>query len=189
MEKETTYRTKTDNELFIRLQADDRKAYAEIFERFWPLLHRFVWRMLNDRDDATDVVQDVFVVLWERREELDAGGSLKTYLYTVAKNRVLLFIRRSKMAAQYLTHQQQVVHDDTPAADVQLFERELAARIEAELDALPPKAREAFLLSRMEDRSYREIAEQMQITDSTVKQHISKALRILREKLTVFFLL
>ncbi len=183
------YQTRTDAELFALLRGGDRDAYAEIFERFWPLLHRFTWRMLADRDDATDVVQDVFVVLWERRETLDASGSLKTFLYTVAKNRVLRFIRQSKVAAQYLAHQQHVIVDDAPAADAQLFERELAARIEAELDALPPKAREAFLLSRMEDRSYREIAEQMQISDSTVKQHISKALRILRDKLTVLLFL
>src|SRR5690606_34163503 len=167
------YRKCSDQELLALLTQDDGKAYAEIFDRFWPLLQRFSWRMLADQQEATDIVQDVFVVLWEQRRRLEPDRSLRTYLYTVTKNLILIFIRRAKVVSKYLDHQQAFTQANVNPTEEAIYEKELAERIESSLATLPPKARKAFELSRFEQLSYREIATKMDITDSTVKQHIS----------------
>lgn len=177
------YHNHSEQELLQLLKQDDSRAYAEVFDRFWPLLHRFSWRMLGDAQEATDIVQDVFVVLWEQRNRLATGSSLRTYLYTVTKNRILMFIRHAKVAARYLDHQQAIIQAEGAHPDEAIYEKELAERIESCLETLPPKARRAFELSRFDQMSYREIATEMNISDSTVKQHISRALRTIRERL------
>ncbi len=176
----------TDLELLGLLKSGYSRAFDEIYRRYWPVMHRLVSRMLGNGDLANDAVQDVFVSFWERRKALNADISLKHYLYAAARNKVLMHIRSSQIATRYLETLGDILQSGAPAADESLLNMELAARFEAELQHLPPKMREAFELSRMEENSYKEIAEKMGISDNTVKHHISDALKILRKKLSTF---
>jgi len=180
------FRTYTDLALLELLKSGHSRAFDEIYHRYWPVMHRLVCRMLGDGDLANDAIQDVFVSFWERRETLNTDISLKHYLYAAARNKVLMHIRSSQIAARYLETLGNMLQSGTPAADESLLNAELAARFEAELKHLPPKMREAFELSRIGENSYKEIAEKMGISDNTVKHHISDALKILRKKLTQF---
>lgn len=179
----------TDPALLSLLKGGDGRAMTEIYERYWPLLFSAVTRMLDDRDAAYDLVQDVLVSLWERRGELVVHDTLKAYLYAAARKKVLLGIRSSRMRERYEQTFKDVWEEGSPSSEETLIERELHARFEAELESLPEKMREAFSLSRIEQYTYREIAEKMHISDHTVKQHISKALKILRKRMLslIFF--
>lgn len=175
-----------DAVLLELLKGGNDRAFDEIYHRYWPLMHRLVHRMLGDGDLANDAVQEVFISFWERRDTINAGTSLKHYLYGAARNRVLMHIRDAKIASRYLQTLGDLLQEGAPPADEPMLNAELEARFEAELEQLPPKMREAFELSRIANHSYKEIAEKMGISDNTVKHHISDALKILRKKLTTF---
>src|SRR5690606_16843057 len=105
------------------------------------------------------------------------------------RKKVLLNVRSSKVRARYEQTFKDIWAEGTSSLEESLIEKELHARFEAELVRLPAKMREAFELSRIENYSYREIAEKMDISDHTVKQHISKALKILRKRMLSFIFL
>lgn len=179
----------TDAALLELLKNGNHRAMDEIYSRYWPLLFSFVARMLEDKDNAYDLVQDVLVSLWERRTSINIQQTLRTYLYGATRKKVLLSVRSSKVRARYEQTFKDIWAEGTSSFEESLIEKELHERFEAELVRLPAKMREAFELSRIENYSYREIAEKMDISDHTVKQHISKALKILRKRMLSFIFL
>ncbi len=132
-------------------------------------------------DEAEDLVQQVFVKIWEQRERLDIAWSLKAYLYKTVHNAALNRLRAANTRSKYLeTNAAQlenanVTPDDTAS--------ELNERLQKALDLLPPQCRHVFELSRFEELKYREIADQLGISIKTVETQMGKALRILRLQL------
>jgi RNA polymerase sigma-70 factor (ECF subfamily) len=157
----------------------DQAKFELLFREFFPPLLAFSRRILGDEEDAREVVQQVFIKLWEKREGLDLETSLKSYLFTAVHHRSLNVIRDRK----------RFTDSDLPdrATDVdvsqQMEHMELEDRIGEVIAALPEKCREVFELNRFEGLKYGEIAQQLGISVKTVENQMSKALRILREKL------
>lgn len=182
------YRDQNDYELVSLLKKRDDQAFTEIYERYWAVLFNHARRMLQDEEAAKDVVQDVFSTLWNKSEVLELRVSLPAYLYTLVRNRILNIISRDKVKTGYLNSLEQFIDRGETTTDHQIREKQLAERIEAELALLPPKMREIFELSRKHHLSYQEIAEQLNISEHTVKKQISNALKHLRIKLGFSFL-
>lgn len=161
----------------------DKPAFEELFRSFFPGLVLFAQKYLPDQDTAKEIVHNVFINLWEKREKVDAGSSLKSYLFTSVYNRCLNHIRDQKKFDKDETHFMQL--DSTEFADGpdRLEEQELEERIYVALQALPVRCREVFTLNRFEGLKYAEIAEKLGISVKTVEAQMSKALKILREKL------
>ncbi len=138
-----------------------------------------------DEDDAREVVHLVFISLWEKREEIDFSKSVKSYLFTSVHNRSLNVIRdRKKFSSEE-------VPDMAGAWDVsaQIESMELEEKINEALGTLPEKCREIFELNRFDGLKYSEIATQLGISVKTVENQMSKALKILREKLSKYLTL
>lgn len=182
----TDYTIKTDTELIQLLQAGDDRAFSVIYERFWPLLYRHARRFLYDDDEARDVIQEVFLLLWEKSADTGIGVSLSAYLFAAVKNRALNVIARSKVREDYAASFGRYMEQATAGTDHRVRSRELAGLIEAEIEALPPKMREAFLLSREDRFTYREIAEQLNVAENTIRKQVSQAIRKLRAKFNDF---
>ena len=161
----------------------DKPAFEELFRSFFPGLVLFAQKYLPDQDTAKEIVHNVFINLWEKRGNVDAGSSLKSYLFTSVHNRCLNHIRDQKKFDKDETHLQRLDSTDFADGKDRLEEQELEDRMYDALQALPEKCREVFTLSRFEGLKYVEIAEQLGISVKTVEAQISKALRILREKL------
>lgn len=178
-----------DTQLALLLKKGDRTAYTEIYERYKGLLYVHAYRILQDREETKDLVQELFFTLWVKRETLNFSTGLASYLYTAVRNRVFDRMAREKVASAYIESLRNFAPDFEPAADKLLEEKELAASIEKEISALPVKMRKVFLLSRVAQMSHKEIADQLVISDKTVKKQVSNALKILRLKLGVFFFL
>lgn len=178
-----------DTQLALLLKKGDRTAYTEIYERYKGLLYVHAYRILQDREETKDLVQELFFTLWARRETLNFSTGLASYLYTAVRNRVFDRMAREKVASAYVESLRNFAPGFEPAADKLLEEKELAALIEKEISALPVKMRKVFLLSRVAQLSHKEIADQLVISDKTVKKQVSNALKILRLKLGMFFFL
>ena len=177
------FRDHTDAQLIDLLRQGDWKAFGAIYDRYFGLLYIFAQRKLRDEEDARDVLQELFAGLWEKRLTLNLTGELAPYLYTAVRNRILDRISHSQVRERYLHSLQRFADRGEFIADRQLREKELSVMIEREIDALPARMREIFLLSRRDHLSYREIAERLELSEHTVRSHIKHALRILRARL------
>lgn len=179
----SVYSKYADHILLNLLREDDQLAYTEIFERYSRILVNHAYKILGNPDEANDVVQEVFLYIWNKRQELVVTGSLSAYLYKAVKNRTLNHIAHEKVVSRYADSISNFIENHYVVADSNLREKELEAIIEKEIDLLPAKMREVFLLRKVEGLSYDEIALQLNITDKTAKQQVYNSLKILRDKL------
>lgn len=181
----TVYSTLSDLELMALIKGGDQYAFAQIYDRYFPLLLRHAADMLHDKDEAKDAVQDIFQMFWEKAAQLEIHTSLKSFLYVSTRYRVLKQIRRSKVVTHFTDalQEQAEARADTAATDDDLTEKELIQKIEAGLAKLPAKMREVFELSRIDELSHKEISKKLALSDHTVKRQISNALKIMRESL------
>ncbi|HXD77004.1 MAG TPA: RNA polymerase sigma-70 factor [Puia sp.] len=176
------YQSLPDSRLAALLKAGDEVAYTEIFERYKVILYKHAFRVLEDRDDANDVIQDVFLALWQKKDMLAVETSLGAYLYHAVRNRIFDRISHRKVVDKYIRSIRDFMEAGQYTTDEAIRAKELAAIIEAEVAALPRKMREVFELSRNEELSYKEIARRLNISDKTVKQQVYNAVKILRLK-------
>src|SRR5690606_17359719 len=177
-----------DTRLVALLRERAKQAYTEIYVRFWPVLFRHALRMLRDEDEATDVVQDIFAVLWEKAAALKLSGTLASYLYSATRNRVIDRLARHKLEQHYLNSLEDYLRQGIPAADDALIAAELAQRIEQEVAKLPKKMRQIFSMRQQAQHSYREIAESIGTTEGNVKKQLYNAMKLLKSKFNVLFL-
>ncbi|HEY0274152.1 MAG TPA: RNA polymerase sigma-70 factor [Chitinophaga sp.] len=173
----------TDDDLALLLRNGDADAYTEIYHRFKGALYLHAYKKLGDFEAARDLVQELFSAVWSKREQIVPAAGLANYLHGAVRNRVLNFIEHRKIASRYAASFQAFADTYTPGPDAPLREKELSAIIAREIAALPPKMQEVFLLSRNGKMSHREIAELLNISEATVKNHIKAALRTLRSRL------
>lgn len=166
-----------------RIRLSDPAAYRALFDALNADLIRFAWRFTFDEESARDVVQDVFLKVWQVRETLDENRSLRALLYTMVRNRALNH-RRSRREEEHAPDATGVWE---PEGETDLAgETEaglLEKRIKGWIDQLPDRRREAFVLSRYHGMSHEEIASLMGLTPRTVNTHIVLALKDLRSKL------
>jgi len=188
----TDYRQLSDYALLDRFKQGDTLAYEEIYHRYWALLFNHGRRILQDDEDAKDLVQDAFAVLWKEGKTLVIKTSLSAYLYAVVRYKVFDLIDRQKVKNGYLESLEHFIAENNYSSDHLVREKQLEVIIEKEIAALPAKMREIFELSRKANLSYLEIAQKLNISDNTVKKQINNALKILRNKLgaplfTIYF--
>jgi RNA polymerase sigma-70 factor (family 1) len=185
MQQKVAYTKFSDFELSELLKADDRNAFTEIYERYNGLLYIYAYKKLKDKDDAQDIVQEVFVNLWNRRSLFTLNTNLAGYLYKSVLNKVFDLFAHKKITVKYIHSLQDFIDRNDAAADTLIIEKELKTLIEYEISCLPPRMQEIFELSRKGFLSHKEIAEQFGISDQTVTTQIKRALRVLRIKLRI----
>lgn len=176
-----------DSELTERLHSGDDRAFAELYERFFGVLYKHALNRLRDEDQAKDVVQELFEDLWNKKASLLIQSNLSNYLYTAVRNKVLKVIAHQHVVAAYAAKQSVYLQSEEGLTDHRVRERQLAAIIEREVQSLPPKMKAVFELSRKHHYTYKEIAEQMDITEQSVRSHVKNALKILKIKFGLIF--
>lgn len=173
----------SDHELFVRIRKGDERAFTIVYEHYHKLIYVLAYRYLLDEDRAKDVVQYVFVKLWEYRAELNIGVSLKNFLFTMAKNYVLNLIRNDNTALekQYELAQQAPGYEDDLVEKLEKRERMLL--FYQALEKLPVQKREICRMKLRGELSNQEIADRLHLSVHTVKTHYSEALKMLRREL------
>ena len=173
----------TDEQLFARVNQGSEQAFELVYEKYHKLLYVLAYRYLMDKDRAEDAVQNVFVKLWEYRERLDIGISLRNFLFTMTKNHVLNVIRDENTALekQYELAQCASEYDDDLVEKLEKRER-MALFYEA-VDKLPPQKKAICRMKVEEELSTKEIAERMNLSVNTVKTHYAEALKAIRRLL------
>lgn len=180
------YSSLTDDVLVELLNAGDTGAFQAVYNRYWNKLYMASKKRLYDQDAAAEVVQDIFVDLWERRQSLKIE-SLDRYLFTAVKYKVIDQIRSrvNRKETSDLIMEDMASYFDQQA-DNNLAFQDLNSAVERILILMPSKTRDIFKMSRLEHHSVREISSSMNIPERTVEYHITQSLRILREHLKDF---
>lgn len=171
-----------------RIRAGDQTAFEALFTAYYESLLRFAFGYLKDRAVAEEIVQDVFLKLWTHREQWQVHDIVRTYLYTATRNHALNRLRRNVLEHTWTTNLSDPADAATAiphveSADTYTNTTELSAVIRAAIERLPPRCREAFVLSRDHGLAYEQIAQVMGISVKTVQEQIGRALRALRVSL------
>jgi RNA polymerase sigma-70 factor (family 1) len=177
-----------EREWVERIQAGDPDAFAAIFRTYYDRLCGFARRYVDSGDEAEELVEDVFVCIWQQRQTCRGCTSLKSYLYASVRNRALKLLRHEGIAQRTvewaLREQRSLgVAAPPPSVDEEVHAYELARLAQHAIDRLPERSRQAFLLHRQEGLSYSEIALRMGISVKTVENHLIRAVKALREQL------
>jgi len=163
----------------------DLMDYKKLFEEFYTPLCRYAIIFVDDPSIAEEIVQEFFISLWEKYEDLKIHTSLKAYLYSSVRNRCFNYKRYAKSQLRLdncFVELEDEVLDDMGAGDQMDF-MELQSLVETAINELPPKCREIFKLSRHNQLSYAEIADELSVSPKTVENQIGIALKRLREKI------
>ncbi|SHF67406.1 RNA polymerase sigma-70 factor, ECF subfamily [Pedobacter caeni] len=184
-----TYSLLSDLELTVLLKEGDAAAYTIIYNRYFNELYVHAYSRLRDKEEAQDVVHELFATLWNKRAELIFKSSLPAYLYTAVRNKILDVIAHQQVESRYVSSLQHFLQEGYCVTDHQVRERQLAALIDKGISDLPPKMREIFELSRKQAMSHKEIAEQLNLSEQTVRTQVKNALKILRLKLGMMLFL
>lgn len=176
-----------DAALVGRIRQSDSVAFQILFDHYWRRLYTTAYRKLRCHEDARDLVQELFVSLWVKRETLLVQESLDAYLFSALRYRIINYF---SLQATRSLHREALgklaahAQDSTSNA---LYAEELNNALTEQVSRLPQRMREVFELSRTEGLSIREIADRLDLSDQTVKNQISSALKTLRLKLHHFF--
>ncbi|CAL1517222.1 RNA polymerase sigma-70 factor [Chitinophaga sp. MM2321] len=169
----------TETELIEQLQRDSVPAFDALYNMYFQAVYANILRITRETAASEDIVQEVFIRLWEKRSTVKSGQSVGNWLFVVSYNRSMNYLRarlREKLGIQELT----AVVTAEGTDDWLMTEMQLHALEEA-IDSLPPQRKKVFLLCKMQGKSYAEAAEDLQISKYTVKEHIVKANDFIRE--------
>ena len=176
----STYSSYTDSELLLLLSQGDQNAFDILYLRHWPDLYKSAFFILRDKDACQDVVQDIFVWLWEHRQGLEIH-SLKSYLKAAVKFKVANYIRSGNIRKSFFDEIAKLIPSTLSPSSEEFAEiKDLNAIIQQAISHLPDKCREIFKLSREEHLSNQEIADRLQISVKTVENQMTIALRRIR---------
>lgn len=164
----------------------DDFAFEHLFKAHFKALHAYASTMLRDEDAAEEIVQNMFMKFWEKRELLSIQTSIKAYLYKCVYNDCLNMLKHEKTKLKYQNHALYTLQGQSNKASNRLELRELETRLAMALNDLPQQCRTIFQMSRFEELKYREIAEQLGLSIKTVENQMGKALKIMRLKLVDF---
>ena len=172
------------DQLAKRIKLGDEQAFELLFRKYYMRLCGFANKFLNDPEESMEIVQEVFMKIWEGKEDIDPENSLKSYLFKITQNLSLNRLRKKRVESKYIEIYKLVYIDHSEFSSYEsLLARELEDNISTALDTLPPKCKRVFELSRIEGLKYGEIANLLNISVKTVEAQISKALNILRLEL------
>lgn len=164
------------------LQSGDEEAFQLLFKQSYVSVCKTIQRFIKDKGIIEDLAQDIFVRLWEKREQLNITSSVGAYLHRMAINEALTYIRRQKKNNHTDIDN---LHIKAPehSTEEHMMGNELQDKISAAINTLPPRCQVVFRLSRFEKMSYKEIAAELDISIKTVENQMVKALKILRNLL------
>jgi RNA polymerase sigma-70 factor (family 1) len=170
-----------EKELLRDLAAGHRPSYEQLYRHYYPSLHRYLFFITRSKEDAEEIIQDVFLKVWIKKETLTGVRSFSSYLFRMAKNRVFDQGKRTQQHHRAVS----ILRDSTPDTEDSSFANLLFSEYHAialrAIDALPPRKKQIFLMNTRDELTAREIAERLGITRGAVKKQLYEATHFIRE--------
>lgn len=177
------YTSHTTTQIFHLIAEEDEAAYRELFQRYFYRLYSVMLQFTKKAADAEDIVQSLFMKIWEKRGSLAEVEDPENWLFITARNEFLNRFRKLRLEERYRHYLTQVFAEEAGTPEQLVITKQKEEAIRNAIRALPEKQQQAFLLSREEGLTYEEIAVRLGVAKSTIKEHISRALRTIRVSL------
>jgi RNA polymerase sigma-70 factor (ECF subfamily) len=185
MRTEHSFHGYTDGELICFVVQDSEQAFNELFARYRNRLQAYLLKVCKQPETAEEIVLDIFVKIWNGRRQLKGIENPEAFLFTVARNKAFDFLRQVKKSRRKQDALwQQMQHHLADPADKGLLLENLENSVRAAAEGLSPQRRMVFLLSRDHHLTYEQIAEKLQLSSNTVRNHLSAALQIIRSRIS-----
>ncbi len=170
---------------FDAIKKGDIKSFEALFRAYYKPLLIYSQQIVNDEDEANEVVQEIFLKLWEKRNEIEIRNTVNSYLYRSVYNNSLQLLRRKKLDNKYKQYKnQQKIESINPGEEMEAIE--LNHKIGLILEGLPENCRKIFKMNRFQGMRYQEIADHLSISIKTVEANITKALKYFRKHLAEY---
>jgi RNA polymerase sigma-70 factor (ECF subfamily) len=172
---------KSNIELVKLLKKGDMPAFNAIYNKYCYKLHEFVFMYLKQEEDAEEIVQEVFIKIWESRGKIDVYASFESFLFTIAYNATISLLRKrvsENKSREYLKSLQPIDTAEQVIDEIQF--KELNQKVQSLLEQLTPRQKEIYLLSREEGLTHKEIAQKLNISENTVNNHLVTTLKYLK---------
>lgn len=184
----TEYNRYSDTELVHKLAESKQQALVALYNRYWDKLFVVAANLLGNAEEAEECVQNVFVGLWNRRENLQLTHTLHAYLAVAVKYQSLTVLARRQRTPEHRRYEDALSEPvDNLSPESEFIAKEVMQRVEQSINQLPPQCQLVFRLSREHDKSIKAIATELNLSNNTVKMHLKRANRKLRENLRLVF--
>jgi RNA polymerase sigma-70 factor (family 1) len=183
MEKKAIYSPEAESQLLQEAANGSREAYAMIYQHYLPKLYKYLYDILRSKQDTEEILQELFLKLWEKKEELAEIKTLNSYLFRIARNRLMNYYDHQKVKQKATSYFSAKAEPIGASADDNHTYKEYSDVMEMALSALPPKRRLVFELSTIEELSMDEIATRLNISKSMVKKQLYAANNSVKEYL------
>lgn len=178
-----------DEELMQEIKADNMFAFDVLYKRYCKRVYKFGYSILKSREESENLTQDVFLNLWENRLKIEKNSSIKSYVFTITYNSAISIIRKKARESQFMEYLKSLQEINVEPVNIELEYTELTNKLDEILQALPQRQKEIYLLHRVSGLKYSEIAESLHISVNTIENHMSRALKTIREKLCNYSLI
>ncbi|MEN6453196.1 MAG: RNA polymerase sigma-70 factor [Prolixibacteraceae bacterium] len=177
-------KTNLNTDLVKLLKNGDMSAFDIIYKKYSRRLYGFVFRYVKQEADAEEIVQEVFMKIWQSRDKINIYSSFESFLFTVAHNATVNLLKKRATEQKYVDHVKSLQHiDESYELTYEIHYKELKQKFQGLLSELSPRQKEIFQLSREEGLSHKEIAEKLGISVHTVKSHLGTILSFFKSKL------
>jgi RNA polymerase sigma-70 factor (family 1) len=179
-------------ELILNLKKGEKGAFRELFNLYGPRLYRFAFAYLKNITDAEELLQDVFLKIWEKRDQLDPAQNVKAYIFKIAINCIYDYIHKKNLERAFASFSEHNFQPGVESSWHEVIWNDMLSNLNILVSKMPEQRRIIFLMSRDEGQSNQQIAEKLKLSKRTVENQLYRATRFLKEKLgseTVFVLL
>ncbi len=171
-------------DIIEKIKRNDQKAYKKLFQMYYSPIYQFLYRFTFNEEAAKDLTQDTFIKFWLSRQDINSSQYPKAYLYKIAKNLALNYNSRTVKHDSLTSYTDGKLQNGNHEQYSAYEKRALLEDLEQAITRLPEKCRLVFILSRYDGMKYQAISEVLEISLQTVKNHMSKALSLLRQMLS-----
>jgi RNA polymerase sigma-70 factor (ECF subfamily) len=173
----------SDERLMQEIKADNMFAFDMLYKKYSKRLYKFAYYILKSPEESENIVQDVFLSLWENRNKVEKDSSVKYYVFTIAYNSAISIIRKKARESQFIEYLKSLQDLNQEPVNIELEYHELTEKLEDIINHLPDRQKSVYLLHKVEGLKYSEIAERLNISVNTIENHMSRAFKTIRKKL------
>lgn len=170
-----------EQDLLIRLKLGQQEAFSALYSQYSDRLLYFVQRTTKSPYLAEDVVHDTFMKIWQHRDQIDSSKPFKPYIFVIAKRTLLDLLKRARHEAEIINEIKKYTFEEDHTTELFLAYNESSHLINEAIAQLSGQVKKTFMLCRIQGMSYKQAAETLNVTESTINKHMSKALQIVRE--------
>lgn len=183
MEKKIAYSPEAESQLLQQAAVGSREAYAVLYQHYLPKLYKYLYGIIRSKEETEEILQDIFLKLWEKKAELSSIKALNSYLFRIARNRLMNHYDHQKVRQKAINYIGQKDEENGSTVEDQYIYKQYNEVVQKAISALPPKRRQVFEMSTQQELSHDQIAEELNISKSMVKKQLYAANSYVKEYL------